>query len=62
MMVVSDLDDLSVTLNWNDDYVDNADTGISLLASQSGDVVSVEYSANNLGTNGTIIYSITYLA
>ena len=47
---------------WTDEYVQNADTGITLSVSQGGDTVSVTYTATDTGINGTIKYSINYLA
>jgi len=40
-----------------DDYVQNADTGITLSVSQTGTVLSVIYTSTNTGVNGTINYS-----
>jgi hypothetical protein len=59
--VATDVGDSSLGLNTNDDYVENNDTGILLSVNQTGDTVSLDYTANNLGTNATITYSITYL-
>ena len=46
---------------WSDDYVQNADTGISLSVTQSGTTITVSYTSTN-GANGIINYSINYLA
>ena len=62
LMVASDTDNPADFLNWSDDYTENASTGVTLYLTQTGDTVSLDYSANNTGVNGTISYSITYLA
>ena len=62
MIVASDIGDSSSGVTWSDDYVDNNDTGITLSVNQTGDTVSLDYTSQNLGTNATINYSITYLA
>ena len=49
-------------LTWSDDYVENTSTGITLLVSQAGTDIYLEYTADNVGINGTISYSTTYLA
>lgn len=49
-------------LTWCDDYVENVSTGIALSVSQVATDVSLDYTATNTGVNGTISYSITYLA
>jgi hypothetical protein len=43
-------------------YVENNTTGVALTVTQSGDIVSLDYAANEQGVNGTMTYSITYLA
>jgi hypothetical protein len=52
---------LSSNLTWTDDYVENADTSIVLAVSQTGTTVSLDYSSSSL-YNGSIFYSINYLA
>ena len=47
---------------WSDDFVQNADTGVTLSVSQVGTIITITYSANNTLGNGTINYSINYLA
>ena len=54
-------DGSTTNLSWSDDYTENTDTGVSLSVSQSGTDVSLNYTTTNIGTNGTIRYSITYL-
>jgi len=43
---------------WGDDYVENEITGIILTASQTGSVVSVQYTATGTGFDGSIKYSL----
>jgi hypothetical protein len=47
---------------WSDDFVGNGETGVSLSVAQSGTSINFNYTTTNTGTNGTILYSITYLA
>ena len=48
---------------WSDDYVQNADTGVTLSVTQTGSTVTISYSSNGvLSANATINYSINYLA
>lgn len=47
---------------WTDEFVQNADTGVSLSAVQVGDVITISYTSDNTLGNGTINYSINYLA
>jgi len=51
----------TTNLTWSDDYTENTSTGVSLSVSQAGTNVSLNYTTTNIGTNGTIRYSITYL-
>jgi hypothetical protein len=60
--VATDVGDSSLGITSSDEYVENSDTGISLLVDQAGDTVSLSYTATNTGTNATMTYSITYLA
>jgi hypothetical protein len=55
-------DDSSLTLSYNDDFTENATTGVTLAAVQSGGTVSVTYSTTNTGAAGTLTYSIANLA
>ena len=50
------------TLNWDDDYVENSDTGIVLSVSQASTTVSVDYVATNTGINATVKYSVASLS
>lgn len=47
-------------INWQDDNIENATTGVVLSVSQTGTDVSLEYTTNLLGQSGTIFYSISY--
>jgi len=50
-------------LTYSDDYVENSDAGTSLTVTQIGSTVTVTYTTNNVpAVNGTINYSINYLA
>jgi hypothetical protein len=59
--VATDVGDSSAGLVTSDDFVENADTGVTLSVTQAGDTVSLNYVSQNLGLNATINYSITYL-
>lgn len=54
--------DSAGSLSYTDDYSENAETGITLLAQQSGNAILVRYTSTNLGTTGTLVYSINHLA
>ena len=62
IMVASDVGDSSTGVVSTDDYVENNTTGVALAVTQSGDIVSLDYTANEQGVNGTMTYSITHLA
>jgi hypothetical protein len=62
IMVASDVGDSSTGVTSMDDYVENNTTGVSLSVTQTGDIVSLDYAANEQGVNGIMTYSITYLA
>jgi hypothetical protein len=49
------------SLNWQDEFVQNADTGIVLSVSELSSLLSVNYTSTNIGTNATMNYSVTYL-
>jgi len=48
-------------LSSQDEFVQNADTGIVLSVSEVSEIISVNYTASNTGTNATMNYSVTYL-
>ena len=62
ILVATDVGDSSLGIASSDDYVENNDTGVTLAISQSGDIVSLDYTTTDTGTTGSISYSITYLA
>ena len=49
-------------LSYTDDYSENSSTGITLSVSQTGDDITVAYTASSTGFDGTIYYSITHFA
>lgn len=55
-------DDSSLTITYSEDYTENFDIGITLSASQSGNIVSVRYTSTNTGNTGTLTYSLSHLA
>ena len=52
----------SGSLNYTDDFTENASTGITLTVTQSGSTVFVKYISTNTGVDATLTYSITHLA
>ena len=50
------------SLNYTDDFTENASTGISLTVTQTGSTVFVKYISTNTGFGATLTYSITNLA
>lgn len=50
------------SVNYNDDFSENATTGITLSVTQTGDDVTVAYTSTNTGFDGTIYYSILHFA
>ena len=48
-------------LSSQDEFVQNADTGIVLSVVEVGTAINVNYTASNIGTNATMNYSVTYL-
>ena len=50
------------SLNYTDDYTENANTGITLTVTQTGTTVFVKYISTNTGVGATLTYSITHLA
>jgi hypothetical protein len=49
------------TFSFNDDYAENASTGVTLSAAESLGIVTISYSTTNTGVNGAITYSIQHL-
>ena len=62
LTVTSDVGDSSGGLEFTDDFTENNPTGITLTVSQTGDTISVGYTATATGVNGTMYYSVTNLA
>ena len=52
----------SGSVEWNDEYTENDDTTVTLLVSETDDVITIAYDSDNTGYNGTIYYSVTHLA
>lgn len=48
-------------LAYTDDYIDNADTGITLTVTQVDSTIRVNYTSTNTGDSGTMSYVITNL-
>jgi hypothetical protein len=46
-------------LTYDDDYVEDQVLGVTLSASESGGIVSIQYSTNNTGIDGSITFSIS---
>ncbi len=55
-------DGSSATLSYTDDYTETADVGVTLLATQSGEVVTVRYTSTFTGPAATLTYSLAHLA
>jgi hypothetical protein len=55
-------DDSSISLSYTDDYTETGSTGVTLLATQSGELVSVQYTSTFSGSAGQLTYSISHLA
>lgn len=50
------------TIQYSDDFTQNADTGATLTVSQVGSTVSVRYTLTSTGQNAQMTYSISHLA
>jgi hypothetical protein len=48
-------------LNYSDDYVENADVGVTLSAVETANVISVQYTTVDLSANAAMTYSVTHL-
>lgn len=64
MVVVCNAEDSLGDFSYSDDYQENVTTDITLTASESslGGTITVSYTANTTGADGTIYYSLTNLA
>lgn len=49
------------TFSFNDDYMENASTGVTIAASEASGLVTVTYTTTNTGVDGAIVYSIEHL-
>jgi hypothetical protein len=62
MTIVNDADDSAGDgLSYTDDYVQNSDPDVSLSVTDSGSVITVQYTASSGRGNGKIYYSLTHL-
>lgn len=52
---------ISGALVYNDNFIENASTGITLVASQIDSTINITYISTNTGQSGTISYVITNL-
>jgi hypothetical protein len=59
---VASTDGTGVNLVYNDEAYTNSSTGVSLTASESGSVVSWDYSTTSTGFDASLKYSVTRLA
>ncbi len=62
LVVTSGRIDGSTPVSWNDDYVEDATTGVTISVSQSGSTISLLYSSTNTGVTGVLSYNFTHLA
>lgn len=62
IVVAGPSDDSTSSCAYSDEYVDNFSTGVTLVASQSGDTVTVSYSTTSTGAAGTLTFSLAHLA
>ena len=53
---------LTADLNWDDVYSENEDAGVLFSITQTSNIVTVAYTSPSVNTQGTMYYSITYLA
>lgn len=62
LVVASGRVDGATPVSWNDDYVEDATTGVTIAVSQSGSTISLLYSSTNTGVTGVLTYNLTHLA
>jgi len=55
-------DDSSPDLSYDDDYMQNQDTGVTLAASKISDEVTVQYTTSSTGSTGIMTFSVAHLA
>ena len=61
-VIVVTSDSSGVTLNYNDDYNENAVTGIALAIVQTGSIVSIKYTSSNTGIAADFKYTLNYFS
>jgi hypothetical protein len=60
--VVSGPDDSTGSTAYDDNYIENNNTGVTMFVDQSGSATQVKCTATAVGSNGTLTYSISSLA
>lgn len=60
--VVSGPDDSTGSTAYDDNYIENNPTGITLFVDQSGSQTTLYYDSTNAGSSATLTYSISHLA
>ena len=62
MIIVNDADDSAGDgFSWTEDYVQNSDPDVTLNVTDSGSVITVQYSSSSVRGAGKIYYSLTHL-
>lgn len=51
----------SGVLTWSDEYSENANTGIALVVTQTGNEIFIKYTSTNTGASGTITNNLSYV-
>ena len=62
LTVVSGPDDSTGSTAYDDNYIENNPTGVTMFVNQSGSETQVKCTASTLGSNGILTYSISSLA
>ena len=55
-------DDSSISLSYTDDFTETGSTGVTLLATQDGELISMQYTSTFSGPAAQFTYSISHLA
>lgn len=55
-------DDSAVTVSYTDDYTESADAGVTLIPTQSGNLITVNYTTTAAGLAADLTYSLEHLA
>jgi hypothetical protein len=55
-------DDSSISLSYTDDFTETGATGVTLLATQDGELISMQYTSTFSGPAAQFTYSISHLA